>query len=270
MADNNNNNNNNNNDNNNNDNNNNNETLQVSDIICHRGGDERNKAYYYQTNMACQLSDVCWDRNRGTFTYFQPPGVPDQYVATPVGTFTLQDALKKYAKMINLNRNKIYKKDVPLPLRIVTTPVLKSDLKYHNASVNVIFESYYSSNFGHAVMDDAMPIYSLMKMFDKLTSDVQVMTLSDLAGEVGRLTKRQGSEYLQAINTLMKLISMLSDRQPIDISQQKSFKKVRYTCFRHLLAGHGSLGLMHDNGYAVSDFSRYMLQQLGRQNQNCC
>ena len=205
--------------------------------------------------------------HRGAFTYFRPPGLPDQYVVTPEGTFTLQDALKKYVKMIMLNRNKKFKRDVALPLRIVTTPVLKGDLKYHNASVNVIFESYYSSNFGHALVDDVMPIYSLIKMFGRLTSDVQVMTLSDLTGEIGRNTKRQGSEYLLATKFLTELIAVLSDRQPIDISQQKSFKKVRYTCFRHLLAGHGSLGLTYDDGFAVSDFIRYMLQELARKNQ---
>ena len=242
------------------------ERLQVSSIVCHRGGDERNMVYH-RTNLACELSEVCWDSHRHNFAYFQPPGTVDQYVVSAQGTFSLRNALKKYSHLVNLNRYKKSYKDTALPLRIVTEPVRKNELKYHNASVHAIYEGYGNSNFGHFVMDDVMPVYSLMKMFGRLTRDIQVMTLSDLTGAIAKHTGQKGSEYMLARKRLTELFAMLSDRQHLDISQEMSFKKERFTCFRHLLAGHGHLGLMHDDGYAVSDFSRYILQQLARQNQ---
>ena len=116
----------------------------------------------------CMLENVCFDRKVRQFVYFEKRS--EEYlgrIPSKEGTMGLQEMLNRTDgdRLIQLRNEEGTK----LPIRIENCTIPKGT-PYHNAKVHVLFEPYWPENYGHAVLDDILPIYTLMRIFDELTS----------------------------------------------------------------------------------------------------
>ena len=232
---------------------------QYSTMRCRRGADEYSPSH----TSVCEFNNVCWDHQQHSFIFFQPPAAPEARLATLRGTVTLREALQdKNNYFVNLRRVEA-KNNVPLPLQIVAKHFPANTMEYDGAPVHVLFQSYWPENFGHAILDDVMPVYAMMKIFNRFSRGVQVMTLAEMTGILGQWSRESGVAHTRSRKFLTQFVSLISNRTIIEMSRTEKFSHSRigqYVCFRHLLVGGGYLGLTYDRGFVISEFVAYMLE----------
>ena len=210
------------------------------------------------TERICHLENVCWDREVRTFTFFSNPKQSTELLVHDNGIVPLDDP-SVLARLVRTVKY-IPERSEFLPLKFEKAFIPLDQAQWHSPHVHVAFTSFWAENFGHALGDDIMPAYSLMKAFNLETDDVQLMTIGDCCKSL-----RQYGQDLQdrVIRNLHNMTALISRYPLIDTEAGPFFSSTgssvhtmgnRYTCVRHLLAGHGSLGLRFDRDFAWSSF----------------
>jgi len=215
---------------------------KFSSILCRRGGGG-------VKDRICNVQDVCFDRNQREWIYYEDPDQPSWMEPTDAGTVPIHDIID----LVEL-RSEEEPHHFPFRLSYRYEPLPTAGAITSNSSVHVLFESFWAENYGHALGDDILPIYVLMKEFDVVTRDVQVLMAS---WENTKLVKSQGLESPDSVRgkkNLDFLSSLISDHTLVDMSKDepwnilKSSSQPTYVCVSKLLVGHARLGYMSDKG----------------------
>jgi len=209
----------------------------------------------------CHFENVCWDRDHETFTFFSDPDTPDELVVHESGIASLSDP-GVLAELVRTTAGIPHRPEfLPLAFKKAVIPV--DEAAWHMPHVHVAFRSFWAENFGHALGDDIMPAYSLMKAFRLVTDDVQLLTIGPCCDILVPYHGMDG--YERAKRNLHNMTKLISRYTFADTSTEAFFSKrapdaanaltqKRYTCMRHLLAGHAKLGIGFDRDFAWSSF----------------
>jgi hypothetical protein len=210
----------------------------------------------------CRLSNVCWDPYKSTFVYYT-----DNKINFPWdidSDFGPINNLRPSFLKITRHRGQ-YAKTAELPIIEVPGPIPRN-VQFALPKVHVYYESFWAENYGHAVFDDVMPIYSLMYNFYLVTRDVQVLTY-ETAKNLKKQKKRSGKPntelYLRGKKFLDEYIGYISDLVPLELKyENKTYdlttssvtKTSNMICYSNLLVGHSFLGLNFDSGRVIHSF----------------
>lgn len=207
----------------------------------------------------CHFENVCFDTVDRVFDFYCDPLRLPLLYAGPKGMTSISKNSSSYGvekKMsqlqipLQLNYDKFYWEKSLLPIRLVPLQLDKWNSTFDDKVVHVVFQSFWAENFGHALGDDILPVFSLLKRFDFLHEDAQIMML-------GYHNLDSLSDRLRAKGFLSNLTSLVSPFPLIDMNQDilfSSSSKNRHVCVSNLLAGHGRLGLKTDRGFAWNEF----------------
>lgn len=229
----------------------------------------------------CHLKDLCWDPYILKFVYYLDDKLNSLWGhdASNQAIFNLKTSFLKITRdrgpKVFTGELPIIEKRGPIPRSVV----------YASPRVHVFYDSFWAANFGHAVFDDVLPVYSLMHHFYMVTRDVQVLTLEDIARNLKR--KKDKTLYPRGRRILEKYFSYISDLAPIEmmapqheqvfnLAQYKNFHKLNpqlfdngeapaesnILCFSNLLIGHSHLGLGYDQGRVVHSFMDAIFTQI--------
>lgn len=209
----------------------------------------------------CHFENVCWDRDSEAFTFFSNPDLPDEVVVHELGIANLSDPAV-LAELVRTTAGIPHRPEF-LPLAFKKAFIPTNEATWHTPYVHVAFRSFWAENFGHALGDDIMPAYSLMKAFGLITDDVQLMTIGPCCDTLVPYHGMDG--YERAKRNLHDMTKLISRYSFADTSTGAFFSKrtphasntpaqKRYTCMRHLLAGHANLGIGFDRDFAWSSF----------------
>ena len=209
----------------------------------------------------CHFENICWDRDRETFTFFSDPDTPDEMVVHDSGMASVSDPAV-LAELVRTTAGIPHRPQF-LPLAFKKTVIPMDEAAWHTPNVHVAFRSFCAENFGHALGDDIMPAYSLMKAFGLITDDVQLMTIGPCCDTLVPYHGMDG--YERAKRNLHDMTELISRYTFAETSTEAFFSKrtpdtanahtqKRYTCMRHLLAGHANLGIGFDRDFAWSSF----------------
>ena len=199
----------------------------------------------------CQLDNVCWDTQAREWVFFEDPFKPLQMIAAEMGTVPL----RSLSPLVYLRREEATIL-VPLPLRYEFGPLPKAAV-FHNKSVHVLFEMFWAENFGHALGDDILPAFALMREFDAVSLDVQLLTLNDCC------KRMWGAEYARGRGFLELLTSLVSNNLLVEMAVNGPFVSSGppFVCVNRLLVGHSRLGLSADRGEAWPDLISLIMQR---------
>lgn len=194
----------------------------------------------------CYLENVCWNNSGRTWVFFENPASTPLMLATKDGTIPL----RKVIPLVQLRREE---QDFPFSLSFEAGPIPNSSVMLKQ-KVHILFEMFWAENYGHALCDDILPAYSLMREFNLVTRDVQIMTPADCCSRLPEDETARGRKFLNFFT------SLISDYKLLDLSQ--SFPKLSsdYICVSKLLVGHGRMGLAFDQGRAWPDFIKTCIQ----------
>lgn len=119
----------------------------------------------------------------------------------------------------------------------------------------VLFESFWAENFGHALGDDALPVYALLRDFRLDKCQTGVLTKAGLARNLGA-SRPRGERFLRTFFRLLHVHPILS------LSETSNNPTQPLTCFHDVLAGHGTAGMMYDQDRYWSDFIALLLRNM--------
>ncbi len=201
-------------------------------------------------SRTCHFKNVCWDLRESTLVYFHDPAHQPPHFTSENAPF-----FGKNIEQTLLLRRVEAGRDYALPFRWTTEPFPRENgtIVYHPVNIAILFVSFWAENFGHAILDDIMPAFILLRLFglDRAPkSDVQLLTPNALVEAVKHPTERRRAE--QFISTFTPVVS---DHEPTSIQDMKLNPNATLLCFKHMLAGHGSLGLQFDRGRNIDAFA---------------
>lgn len=213
----------------------------------------------------CHFENVCFDTEDRVFDFFAEPGRLPLLFAGAEGVGSLSPNTSSYEHavaqlQVPLRLGYYYAewKDSLLPLRIVPYPINSKNARFHERAVHVVFKSFWAENYGHALGDDVLPVYSLMKHFGVLSTDLQTLML-------GNPMLDTPEEFKRAMRFLRELMALISPHPILNVNTDTPFaaqsSAQRHICLANLLAGHGRLGMKSDQGFAWEDFANAALLQ---------
>ena len=265
--------------------------------VC-RGSDQYPGAWL---DNRCAFENICLDRRTRKYVYFQDPNRDTPQFVFDQAFFGGGNNTTNHSTVgLRLDESRWWaegdRHQIALPFQVEYHPIPKEVDFLDETPVTVLFATnYWAINFGHAVVDDILPIYVLLITFGlEFTppDKVQVMTpygLADTFYEYGSPSREQSEKVKSRIvNWELSFLRPFSSRTPINLSQHprtktylnndtlvtmgdnnydhddKDNNNKRYVCFRTMLVGHARLGLQYDYGRHIDPFVDRIVSYYGQ------